>query len=146
MFKKILFPIDNSENSKKAQHYVVEMAKRLQSEVIIFHSYEFPTAVYGHPASIGIYYYNDELKKAITEKADKILNEIKSVFEAEKIAVKIITEKGEVGKTIIELIDLECCDLVIMASRGLNSLESFFLGSKSNYVLHHTKIPVMIIH
>lgn len=146
MFKKILFPIDNSENSKRVQNYVIEMAKKHQSEVVIFHSYEFPTAVYGHPASIGVYYYNDQLKKVITEEADKMLNDLKSVFEEEKIPVKTITEKGNVGKAIIDIIDFETCDLVIMASRGLNSLERFLLGSKSNYVLHHANIPVMIIH
>jgi nucleotide-binding universal stress UspA family protein len=36
-------------------------------------------------------------------------------------------------------------DLIVIGSRGLGSAKEFFLGSTSNYVLHKSKKPVLIV-
>ena len=36
-------------------------------------------------------------------------------------------------------------DIVVIGSRGMSSIKETFLGSTSNYVLHKSKIPVLVV-
>jgi nucleotide-binding universal stress UspA family protein len=146
MIKKILFPTDNSENSKKALDYVIEMAKRFQAEVVIFHSYEFPAPVFIPLGGSSSFNFDDEYKKGVKEAAGKLLEVVKIQFEAEKIPVQSVLKQGDAGPSITNTIENQNCDLVIMGSRGLSETKSFLMGSTSNYVMHHTNKPVMVIH
>jgi nucleotide-binding universal stress UspA family protein len=36
-------------------------------------------------------------------------------------------------------------DLIVIGSRGMSSIKETFLGSISNYVVHKSKIPVLVV-
>ena len=36
-------------------------------------------------------------------------------------------------------------DLIVIGSRGMGAIKEFFLGSTSNYVMHKSKKPVLIV-
>ena len=52
---------------------------------------------------------------------------------------------GEEGPKIINFANSKSFDIIIIGSRGMSSLKEAFLGSTSNYVLHKSKIPVLIV-
>ena len=52
---------------------------------------------------------------------------------------------GDEGPKIINYADTKSFDIIIIGSRGLGSLKEAFLGSTSNYVLHKSKVPVLIV-
>jgi nucleotide-binding universal stress UspA family protein len=47
---------------------------------------------------------------------------------------------------IIETTGQEGCDLIVMASHGSAGAAAIVLGSETNKVLTHSKIPVLVYH
>uniref|UniRef100_A0A1I8JN84 Usp domain-containing protein n=1 Tax=Macrostomum lignano TaxID=282301 RepID=A0A1I8JN84_9PLAT len=55
-----------------------------------------------------------------------------------------VNVSGEPGEAIVQAAEEHEADLVVMGSRGLGTLRRTFLGSVSDYVLHHAYRPVLI--
>ena len=62
-----------------------------------------------------------------------------------QIPKKSVVGTGKPGEAIIEAAHSEGANLIVMGSRGLNALRRTFVGSVSDYVLHHSDIPVTIV-
>jgi nucleotide-binding universal stress UspA family protein len=52
---------------------------------------------------------------------------------------------GQAARTICRLAKEERVDLVVIGRRGRSGIGEFFLGSVSNYVLHHAPCSVLIV-
>jgi nucleotide-binding universal stress UspA family protein len=144
MFKKILFPTDQSPHSNKAQKVAMDIAQKFNSELVVLNIYKLPTQLY---TAESIYYmYLDEIENKIVEINNLFLEKVKKEAESKNISVKTIIEKGSAPSMIIEQSIKENCDLIVMGTRGLNALERALIGSVSNYVVHHSKCPVMLIN
>ena len=61
-----------------------------------------------------------------------------------QIPVKFRVEEGKPGEKICEAAQKEKAMLIVMSSRGSGIIRRTVLGSVSNYVIHHTKIPVVL--
>lgn len=51
---------------------------------------------------------------------------------------------GKPGEAICQTIKESEIDLVVMGSRGLGAIRRTFVGSVSDYVLHHSHVPTII--
>lgn len=51
---------------------------------------------------------------------------------------------GEPGLSIVAAAEAEGADLVIVGTRGLDRAGRFLLGSVSDYVVYHSRCPVMV--
>jgi len=141
--KNILFPTDGSDNSQKALDYVKEIAAKFGSSVTVLNTFEVPVTMYGIDSPPIVFAeISDNLRKESVKLLDKTRNELKEITPA----IESITLVGNPGLSIIETANEKGCDLIVMGSRGLGAVKSFLIGSVSNYVLHHAKCPVMIIH
>ena len=56
-----------------------------------------------------------------------------------------VLKVGVPGNVIASVVKEKGIDLVIMGNSGKGSLSSFITGSVSQYVIHHVKVPVLII-
>uniref|UniRef100_A0A1I8JPD6 Usp domain-containing protein n=1 Tax=Macrostomum lignano TaxID=282301 RepID=A0A1I8JPD6_9PLAT len=60
------------------------------------------------------------------------------------LSFSFVNVSGEPGEAIVQAAEEHEADLVVMGSRGLGTLRRTFLGSVSDYVLHHAYRPVLI--
>ena len=72
--------------------------------------------------------------------------------EAKLLAIQngiVFNEKlmrGEIGYNIVKMAHgKENIDMVVIGSRGRVSAKEIFFGSISNYVIHTSKIPVVVV-
>nr|MDJ0648519.1 universal stress protein [Xenococcaceae cyanobacterium MO_188.B19] len=52
---------------------------------------------------------------------------------------------GSIGRTICQIAGTWQADLIVIGNRGRTGLKELFLGSVSNYVLHHAPCSVLTL-
>lgn len=144
--KKILIPVDFSENTGKIIEEGKSMAQAFDSDIVL---------LYVINENIGQYYYNilsrnEALIEKVMENERKQAEEEMekwSIFLGDlKGTVETVVKSGSVINEILKQINDTDVDFVIMGSHGIGSvLYRTFIGSTANYVLHHSEKPVLII-
>ena len=137
--KNILVPLDGSKNSIRGLDEAIYIARHTHATITgVFDEYLPP--VYA--------IHNLGLGKDFKKKAKKILESAKTKSAKNGILFKYkMIGAGDPGYDIIQFAHSRKnkFDLIVIGSRGMGSVKEFFLGSVSNYVVHKSKIPVLIV-
>ena len=138
MFNKILLAADGSEHSLRA------------AEKAIFLTQNNPEATIEI-----VYVVNSETSKsdvlreldtdAITLKRYQKLVPIQEKLKQVKVDFKVKFIHGEPGPSIVKYANDGKFDIVVIGSRGLNSLQEFVLGGVSHKVVKRANCPVLIV-
>ena len=149
--KKILYSTDLSENSAYAFYYAVDMARRFNAKITIFHAVEpFPSYIKAFAATDVEKIENKERRETI-EHIQNLLQEFCRGVEAQMgppcllLVSKILVRIGHPIEEILRVADEEGCDTIILGSHGKGLLKQTFLGSISNGVLHRSRKPVFVV-
>ena len=145
MFKNILIPTDGSKLSLKAIRSGVAFAKSVKAQVTGCYVVE-PF----QPYYFGDYIPPDmptpkELERQAREAGEKYLQQLETA--ARSAGVKYggsIVMADAPYEGIIKAAKKARCDLIFMASHGRRGLSGMLLGSETNKVLTHSKIPVLV--
>ncbi len=121
--KKILVPVDGSENGCKAVDEAIFLASKCK-------------------AKMDFVYVASEINKDIPSHLvfDRIWAKLPEGMDAKKHV-----ETGSIPKAILKVADSEKADMIVMGSRGLGLFKGAILGSVSQKVVEESKIPVMVI-
>ncbi len=136
---KILVPLDGSKNSMRALEMAISMARQFGATIIGAYSINIqPYSEFQGVISVNKE-WNNEIKKMMTDA--KVLSAQNGIVFKEKLM------RGDIGYNLIKLAHdkKENFDLIVMGSRGRSAVRELFLGSVSNYVIHSSKIPVLIV-
>ena len=135
--KKILVPLDGSKYSFHALDVAISLSSHYSSSIIAVYVFDLPISLeFGVIDPVG-----ERLKK-------KILGAMKTAklrCKEQNIPFKSIMTHGKVEPGIIDVSKKEKCDIIVVGKRGKSSVAEIFLGSVSHYVIHHSKIPVIIV-
>jgi len=143
VFKHIFIPTDGSDLSRKAVLYGMQLARLSGAKVTAF-SVRAPYVVSSMDfgSAIGTQEQFDEETKA---SANRALEQARMAGEAAGISVEAVQEiHDQPFRAIVDSATANHCDLIVMASHGRRGVSALLLGSETNKVLTHTKIPVLV--
>jgi nucleotide-binding universal stress UspA family protein len=144
MFKHILVPVDGSKLSAKAVKTAVALAKVTQAKVTLFYAApDFGGIYYSESPLLAAHYTAASFRAAVAKHAQKILD------QAAKTAGMAVETRHVLSELPYEAIVNAAakgrCDLIVMASHGRRGVAGFLLGSETQKVLTHSKVPVLVV-
>ena len=144
LYQRILVPTDGSELTGRAVTAGVALAKAIGAEVHTLCVKEpFP---YGAVAEMQPT-PPQEFFDAQERSAMRHVKAVSDACAAAGITCHGATVEGmQPWEAIIEYAEKNGCDLIVMGSHGRSGLASLFLGSETDDVLKHTKLPVLVVH
>ncbi|MDO9601629.1 MAG: universal stress protein [Rhodocyclaceae bacterium] len=145
MFKHILVPTDGSQLSTEAVSQAVDFAAVLGARITFFYAKpEYPIAFFGEGALI-----DPTTPEKFAEIADKqaaaILGACVKLAEERNVPSASLAVTSDIPfEAVIAGADTAGCDLIFMASHGRRGFSGLLLGSETQKVLTHSKIPVLV--
>ncbi|NND85798.1 MAG: universal stress protein [Nitrosopumilus sp.] len=138
LYKKILVPLDGSKCSERAFVEATTLAKQCDAKLV---------GLYVVPFSPLSYREIRVAKETMFVEAKKNLAKVKTNAEKKGLVLQEKILQGNPGELISNFANQSKnkVDLIVMGSRGRGGLKEAFLGSVSNYVMHKSKVPIMII-
>lgn len=147
MLKHILVPTDGSKLALKGVKSAMRLARALGARVTglyVVPPYRQP--MYGEGAIYVPGLSPREYKQSGTRAARRALEQV--IGEARKAGVPFVTRtvfNAPAWQGIVRAARSGKCDTVVMASHGRGGLGGLLLGSETQRVLAHSKIPVLVV-
>ena len=145
MFKKVLFPTDYSDASKKALDYVKKLKEAGTEEVILLHvldDAELHSLKYYGASNPDIY---DTVNKLNHQRAKEELAIIADELKKTGLTVRVMIVKGIPFQEILRIEEKEDVSMVVIGSHGKSAIEGVLLGSVSTKVVRRSTRPVLVI-
>jgi nucleotide-binding universal stress UspA family protein len=142
MFRNILVAIDGSPDSDQALTQAIDLAESEHSRLTLFSAVVTPPST----AYVGV---SGEVVANLSRDAEA---ETETIIRTatqrvpDRVSLSTVLSSEPVRHALIHQIKTGAHDLVVMGSRGRGAVRSVLLGSVSHYVLHHSPIPVLIVH
>ncbi|MEM8832067.1 MAG: universal stress protein [Cyanobacteria bacterium P01_G01_bin.19] len=153
MINKILVAIDNSDTHQTVFNHAVALAKATKASMILLHI--LSTEDLDYPILPTYVYYSvlkdsdgDVFRQKYTEYETRNLDFLQDLTQqaiVQGVNTEFTQSSGNPGWEICQLASNCSADLIVVGSRGLKGLKEMFLGSVSNYVMHHAPCSVLIV-
>ncbi|MCU0559015.1 MAG: universal stress protein [Desulfobacterales bacterium] len=144
MFKHILLPTDGSDLSQVAIRKGVRFAKSIGAKV---------TGVCVVPTQ-KYFLYMTEITEQLKEEsarhhkqeAERNLAFVAKAAADAGVPCETLCETGDQPHaSIVAAAEAHGCDLILMASHGRKGVASLLLGSETQKVLTHSRLPVLVV-
>jgi nucleotide-binding universal stress UspA family protein len=146
MYKKILIATDGSTLSGKAVKSGILLAASLHADLVALYVVpRYPVSYFEGSAAISRKQIAST-EKSWTEKGQAVVDSVMTAANAEGVSAEAVVVKSDlVADAILAVGKKHKCDLIVMASHGRNGLKRVLLGSETQHVLTHSKMPVLIL-
>jgi nucleotide-binding universal stress UspA family protein len=140
--RKLLVPIDSSDNALRALQHAIRLAKEAKSlELHIVNAHE-PPFVYGE---IAVYMTEEKARALQRRHSEDILRPAIEMAKKAEVPFKTDILIGDVAKALVEYAEQQGCEAIVMGTRGMGAIGNLVMGSVATKVIHLTKLPVTLV-
>ncbi len=136
--RKILIPIDGSDNSLRALAYVAKRAQTDKQVKIVLLNVQgrLPASRFVTRAMI---------KEHHASQSEVALASARKLLVRHDIKPENCVAVGEPAQTIVDVARRMRCGEIVMGTRGLGSFKGLLLGSVTTKVINLARIPVTVV-
>ncbi len=141
MYSNVVLPVDGSSFSEQAIPYASAIARRAGARlhVVLVH-----TPLARHAADIAVTPLFGEWEDRFRARETRYLEDLVERLRESGLDAVATRSEGEVAPKLIERAKSEA-DLLVMATHGRGGLERAWLGSVADEVVHHVRLPVLLV-
>ena len=139
-YPRILVAFDDTPAAAFALRHVVPYALDQGSRLTLLTVVPDPP---GSVAAAGI--SPQRVAEEMEAEADKHLRRVAATLPRD-LPVTTVLRHGDPAEEILRLVREEPVDLICMGARGRGRVTGALLGSVSTAVLHHSPVPVVVLH
>jgi nucleotide-binding universal stress UspA family protein len=143
MFQRIMVPTDGSDITQKAIDMAIALAKSVGAEIhTICVKEPFPYGAISEMQPTPPQEFFDAQERIATRHVAAVA----ASCSAAGVPCQAVTIEGlHPWEAIIDHAKRMECDLLVMGSHGRRGVSALLLGSETQKVLTHTKIPVLVV-
>lgn len=145
-YRHLLVPTDGSELSSRAVAQAAALAAAVGADLHVLHVLSsFPISLVGVGELVEASTV-EALVAASRHQAETILEQAVAVAAAAGVSATAGSRQGsQPHREILAEAEARGCDLIVMASHGRQGLEGLLIGSETQRVLIHSRIPVLVV-
>lgn len=137
VYKKILVPVDDSNQAMNALHEAIAVAKRNEAELFILNVKD-ETRLRG--TSIALAMSLDEIE----EESKQIIKNLTKDFPKD-VAFQTVTFIGNPKKDIVKFAEDNAMDLIVIGANSKKLVDRILIGSTTSYVVEKSSCNVMVV-
>ena len=141
MFRNVLLPLDGSSFSEHAIPYAAAIARRAQARihVVLVH-----TSAAQYAAEFASTPLVEEWENEFRQKEVRYIDRLVEGMRERGLDATAERLEGEVARRLIQRTEADA-DLLVMATHGRGGLDRAWLGSVTDEVVHHVRLPVLLV-
>jgi len=141
VLRKILIATDGSENAEKAADFGIQIAGLSGAKVYAAYVID-TTPYYSIPLD---QVWSKEVYEQVEKTGHEITAGVEKTAKAAGLEAESIILKGDPAEKIVNFAEEQNVDMIIVGSLGKGKFERLVIGSVSEKVVRHAKIPVLVV-
>ena len=138
--RRILVPVDGSDNALRAVRYAASLAKELPDVQLELLNVQDPL-----PNHVRAVLSESDIARWQSGYSSLVLEPATQILDASHVPYRVGSRVGSPANEISQQVHDRECDAIIMGTRGLGSLASLVIGSVATKTIHMAKVPVTLI-
>jgi nucleotide-binding universal stress UspA family protein len=139
VFTRIVVPTDGTEASLRGLVVAAQLAAGYSAELLVVTAVSVPDWLARQNMEHGA------IEAYVESNAQKCLEEPVALLRREGVGAEVKVVVGGAPESILMEIEQSGADLVVMGRRGRDEPKDLVLGSVSDRVARHVKVPILLV-